>query len=119
MKYVDQQQLVEDAHGKRQPPDGRVRPQKGTVRHDGHAERDPEEEGGQEAPFSIVLCVLFWYFNECCVDKAGNEDEKDCDCVRSPKVRGFICVFDIFLLLLLETIINSSTYANKDLNLKI
>ena len=55
---VDENQLVEDAAGKGEAPEGWVRPQEGAVRHDGHAQGHPEEGGRQEATLPIVHTVL-------------------------------------------------------------
>jgi hypothetical protein len=56
-EYEDQ--LVDDADGEGESPEGRMRSEEGSVGHDGHAEGDPEEHGGQETPPAVVLGVVF------------------------------------------------------------
>ena len=57
---VDEEKLVEDGKCKAESPECRVRPQEGSIRHDCHAQGDPEEERCQESSLTIVSGVLYW-----------------------------------------------------------
>ena len=54
----DEEQLVDDADREGEPPESGMGPKEGSVRHDGHPERDPEEEGGHQTPSAVVFGVV-------------------------------------------------------------
>ena len=99
---VDEEQLVENAAGEGEPPEGWMRPQKGAVGHYRHPEGDPEEEGRREAPLPVVDRVVGGRLYEGGVDQARNEDNEHGDRVRPPEVGRGLCVVQLFLPVLLK-----------------
>jgi hypothetical protein len=89
-EYEDQ--LVDDADGEGESPEGRMRSKEGSVGHDGHAEGDPEEHGGQETPPAVVLGVVF----ERVLDHADVDQTADLF-VKSGKT--FLNLFQMYLKL--------------------
>ena len=51
---VDEHQLIENCNCKTKSPESRMRSQEGSIRHDCHTQRDPEEQGSDESSSSIV-----------------------------------------------------------------
>ena len=77
-----------------------MRTEKGSVRHYGHTQRDPEEEGGQQASPAVVLCVVFErVLNDANVDEAADEEEEDGEVVRTPE-EGHAFVVEVHALFL-------------------
>ena len=97
----DEHKLVKDAAGKGEPPEGRMRPQKGSVRHYGHAQRDPEKDGRYKATLAVMDAVLDRRLDEGGVDEAADEHDQHGDGVGPPKVAGFIRVLHLALFFLL------------------
>ena len=77
-----------------------MRSQERSVRHDGHPQRNPEEQGGEKAPPAVVLSVVFdGVFNDPDVDEAADEEEEDGERVSAPE-EGHALVVEIYALFL-------------------
>ena len=55
---VNESELIEYRDSEAESPECGVRPEEGAVRHYGHAQHHPEEEGSEETPPTIVCRVL-------------------------------------------------------------
>ena len=75
-----------------------MRPQKRSIRHDGHPQCHPKEKCRKEAPPTVVLgVVLVGVLNDADVDEAADEEEKDGEVVSAPE-EGHALVVEIYSL---------------------